>query len=315
VISLSLLVLAAMVAFGGSQLRRVRLFDRAPRLGVLSWQALSLTAIASLTLAGLTLIVPTSSLGGDLASLLQACRYTLQAAYASPAQLPGVTIGAALAVGTTGWAGAWVAVELVSARRERARAQDALALVSRHDSALDATLVHTDVLAAYCLPGRHERVVLTTATVAALDPAELAAVIAHERAHLRQRHHLALTAARGLARAFPAVPLFAVAAVEIARLVEMCADDAAASDTDGVSVAGALVTLAGMRAPAAALAAASSVCAVRVSRLLDPGKTVGVTRRAAVLLGLALVVVGPVVLAAYPAFAAAGADICPVPPV
>lgn len=314
-ISLSLLILAAMMAIGGSQLRRVRLFDRAPRLGVLSWQALSLTAIASLTLAGLTLIVPTSSLGGDLASLLQACLYTLQAAYASPTQLPGVTTGAALAVGTTAWAGAWVAVELAGARRDRARAQDALALVSRHDSALDATLVHTDVLAAYCLPGRHERVVLTTATVAALEPAELAAVIAHERAHLRQRHHLALAAARGLARAFPAVPLFAVAAVEIARLVELCADDAAASDTDGVSVAGALVTLAGMRAPAAALAAASSVGAVRVSRLLEPGKTVGVTRRAAVLLGLALLVVAPVLLAAYPAFAAAGADICTLPPV
>ena len=313
-ISLSLLILAVLVAFGGAQVRRVRLFDRAPRLGVLSWQALSLTAIASLTLAGLTLIVPTSSLGGDLASLLQACVYTLQAAYASPTQLPGVTIGAALAVGTTGWAGACVAVELTGAARDRARARDALALVSRHDCALDATVVHTEVLAAYCLPGRRERVVLTTATVAALEPAELAAVIAHERAHLRQRHHLALAAARGLARAFPAVPLFAVAAVEVARLLELCADDAAASDTDGVSVAGALVALAGMRAPAAALAAAGSVGAVRVSRLLDPRETVGVTGRAVVLLGLTLVVVAPVFLATYPAFAAAGADICTLPP-
>ena len=311
--ALALLVLATALALGGAQLRQVRLFDRAPRLGVLAWQSLSVGAISAVTLAGLTLVVPASSLGGDLASLLRACVFTLQAAYAAPTELPGVTAGALLAVGTTGWASAWIGVELGRARRERERAADVLALVSRHDAALGATLVDADVAAAYCLPGRHERVVLTTAAVAGLGPEQLAAVVAHERAHLRQRHHLALAAAHGVARAFPGVPLFAVAAAEVARLVELAADDAAAEQTDGVSVAGALVALAGMSAPASALAAATSVGALRVHRLLDPPPAVGIRRRAGVVVALALVVVTPVLVAAYPALAAAGADVCTLP--
>lgn len=311
--SLTLLTFAAVLMLGGSALRRVRLFERSPRLGVVAWQSLSLAAVSAVTLAGLSLIVPASSLGWDLASLVRACAFTLQAAYAAPTELPGVTAGAVLAAGTTAWASACIGVELVRARRDRGNARDALALVSRHDASLDATIVQTDVAAAYCLPGRHERVVLTTAAVAALDRDQLAAVIAHERAHLRQRHHLAVATARGLARAFPRIPLFAVGAVEVARLVELAADDAAASVTDSVSVAGALVTLAGMSAPASALAAASSAGAARVMRLLEPSQALGAAQRAGVALALIVVVVTPAFLVAYPAVAAAGADTCTLP--
>lgn len=148
---------------------------------------------------------------------------------------------------------------------------------------------------------------LTTAAVRALDADELAAVLAHERAHLRERHHLVVAAANGLERAFPHVPLFAAAAVETARLVELCADDAAAGDTDQVSVAAALLALAGMRAPQAALAAAACGGAARVTRLLAPATPVGVARRCVVLTLLTLVTVAPALLAAYPALAAAGA--------
>ena len=51
--------------------------------------------------------------------------------------------------------------------------------------------------AAYCVAGRQPTVILTTAAVQALDPGQLDAVLAHERAHLAGRHHrlLALTPA------------------------------------------------------------------------------------------------------------------------
>ncbi|MBW3551510.1 MAG: M48 family metalloprotease [Proteobacteria bacterium] len=143
---------------------------------------------------------------------------------------------------------------------------------------------------------------------------QLAAVIAHERAHLRERHHIAVAVAAGLARAFPLVPLFTAAANEIARLVEMRADDAAARDTDQISVAAALVALAGMRAPRAALAAADTAGAMRVMRLLEPAVPVGLGRRVALVAALTLLLLAPALLAAYPAFAAAGADICTAPP-
>ena len=313
-IALSLLVFAAALMVGGAQLRRLRLFDALPRLGVLAWQAVSLAALASVALAGLTLVVPASSMGGDLASLLRACVFTLQAAYAAPTELPTVTAGVALTTGASLWPAAWVLSRLLSARRERRTTLDALALVSRDDAALGATVVDTDVAAAYCLPGRHGRVVLTTAAVRGLDGDELAAVIAHERAHLRQRHHLTVAVAVGLARAFPHVPLFAASAVEISRLVEMRADDAAAEETDHLSVAGALVALAGMRAPRPALAAADTAGATRVMRLLGPAAPVGLGRPVAVVAALTLVLLAPALVAAYPAFAAAGADICTAPP-
>lgn len=312
--TLSLLGFSAALMVGGAQLRRVRLFDSLPLLGVLAWQLQSLAALASMALAGLTLIVPSSELGHTLSSFLAACVYTLQAAYAAPTQFPAVSAGVVLTAAATAWPAGRVAAELVKAARARRRTRDALALVSHHDSTLGATLVDTELAAAYCVPGRRGRVVLTTGAVTALEPDELAAVIAHERAHLRERHHLAVAAANGLAAAFRRVPLFQGAALEIARLVELRADDAAAGDTDHLSVAGALVTLAGMPAPRATLAAAQCGAAVRVTRLLAPAAPVGFARPVLVLAGLAVMVMAPAVLATYPAFAAAGADVCTLPP-
>lgn len=313
-IALSLLGLAAALVMGGAQLRRVGLFTALPRLGVLAWQTVSIAALASVALAGLTLVVPASSMGGDLASLLRACVFTLQAAYAAPTDLPSVTAGVALVSVACLWPAGWVLAQLLGARRERRKTLDALVLVSRHDADLGATVVDTDVPAAYCLPGRHGRIVLTSAAVTGLDGAELAAVIAHERAHLRERHHLAVAFANGLAAAFPLVPLFSSAAAEIARLVEMRADDAAAVDTDEISVAAALVALAGMRAPRPALAVAETAGVARVRRLLEPAGPAGIGRVTATVVALTLLLLAPAVLAGYPAFAAANADVCTLPP-
>ena len=41
--------------------------------------------------------------------------------------------------------------------------------------------------AAYCVPGRPATIVLTSGALAVLDPAQLTAVLAHERAHLAGR--------------------------------------------------------------------------------------------------------------------------------
>lgn len=51
--------------------------------------------------------------------------------------------------------------------------------------------------AAYCVAGRYPTVILTTGALRALDPDQLDAVLAHERAHLAGHHHrlLALTPA------------------------------------------------------------------------------------------------------------------------
>ncbi|MFH8769644.1 M56 family metallopeptidase [Streptomyces sp. NPDC017958] len=56
---------------------------------------------------------------------------------------------------------------------------------------------------AYALPGGPGRIVVTTALLDGLAPAERRALFAHERAHLAARHHRHLLAARLAARANP----------------------------------------------------------------------------------------------------------------
>jgi hypothetical protein len=81
--------------------------------------------------------------------------------------------------------------------------------------------------AAYCLPGARSVTVLSEGMVELLSPGQLEAVIAHERAHLRQKHHLLLDAFRSWKRALPWFPIATRALDAVALLVEMLADDTA----------------------------------------------------------------------------------------
>ncbi len=127
---------------------------------------------------------------------------------------------------------------------------------------------------AYCLPGRPPTIVLTTAALAVLSPEQLSAVLAHERAHLTGRHHLLTMLTRGLAIVFPAVPLFTAGSSEVARLAEMCADDAAARRVGRGPLVTALLAMGtGAPVPVRALAATSQAATVaRVQRLIAPSR-------------------------------------------
>jgi Zn-dependent protease with chaperone function len=127
--------------------------------------------------------------------------------------------------------------------------------------------------AVYCVPGRPATVVLTTGALAVLDPPQLLAVLAHERAHLAGRHHLLVTLGKATRAGFPAVPLFTRGADEVARLAEMRADDVAARRSGRDTLLQALVAMGTGRplpTPAPALAATGGIVSARVGRLLDP---------------------------------------------
>ena len=313
--SLWLLLLAVALMAGGAHLRRADVLRRSPRLALATWLVLPTAALLALVLAGLTQIVPASMLGGSIAQVLHACLWTLQAAYAAPRELPGVALAATLTVAGTGWAAACVVAELLSRARQRRHVRRTLAAVASRDEDLGATVLHSDAAAVYCVPGRGRSVVVTTGALRALDEEELEAVLAHERAHLAGRHHVPVAVAHGLRRAFPRVPLFATAAAEVDRAVEELADDAAARRTDRTTVAGALVTLAGMHAPAPALAAAASLGAVRVRRLLQPSRPLTPLQVVGGAAALTATIALPIVLAVYPAVAASVAEYCVMPPV
>jgi len=105
-----------------------------------------------------------------------------------------------------------------------------LRLVGRRDPAEadDVYHLHGHRFAAYSIGGREPAIALGTG-LASLAPGARDAVLAHERAHLRGRHHALVAWADALAAALSIVPLARVGAIWIRILVELSADRHAAA--------------------------------------------------------------------------------------
>ncbi|WP_423494816.1 M56 family metallopeptidase [Microbacterium esteraromaticum] len=118
-------------------------------------------------------------------------------------------------------------VTVVQVTRQRRRHLALLELLtSPHPTRARTRVIDDAVPVAYCLPnGTGSVTVLSQGLLDRLDPDELVAVIAHERAHVEQRHDLLLLAFRAWRSALPWFPTAARAEVEVAALVEMLADD------------------------------------------------------------------------------------------
>lgn len=286
--------------------------DRCPRLGITAWQAVSLSVVTAVVLAGAALALPALSFSADLAELLSACVMALRAQYATPGDVALSTTGAVLAVTVVARAGYCLIAGLVSGAREQRRQVDGVNLIARRHEGCDALVVDDAAAAAYCLPGHRQQVVLTTGALAALDGDQLTAVLAHERAHLRGRHDLVLATSAALQRAFPQVPALRDAHRELTRLVEMLADDVAARRNDRLTIATALVRLAEVSAPVAALGAGGSTSLTRVRRLVAPAHPLGTTRSVIAALATAALLLTPVAVVAAPTVVAATAELCPI---
>lgn len=94
---------------------------------------------------------------------------------------------------------------------------------------------------AYCLPGATRSVTVLSAGIMQLLTAdELQAVIAHERAHLRQQHPLVLVTFKSWRSALPWFPIANRSENAVALLVEMLADDEARHEVDDLVLARAI---------------------------------------------------------------------------
>lgn len=129
------------------------------------------------------------------------------------------------------------------------RQRDLVDLVGRHASATHR-VVPSSLMTAYCVPGSRARVVVS-AHVDDLPPNQRAAVLAHEEAHLRARHDLILEFFAVMHSTAPPPVRARRGMHEVALLIEVLADGAAALRTDDLSVARALVSVAQAGAPAA----------------------------------------------------------------
>jgi Zn-dependent protease with chaperone function len=300
-----LLLYAACVGILGSRvLARARWPARAPLLAIIIYLTAGWSVIAALGLAGLTLAVHATALGGGLSNLIGACVLRLRAMYSTPGGATAAGLGLTLA-------GAVVARTMVSGMtllrasgRQASRHAQTARLVGTPQPALGAVLVEHGQPAAYCVAGRRPTVVLTTGAVEVLDPDQLAAVLAHERAHLAGHHHRLLALARIARQVLPFLPLMRDAEAEVTRLVELHADDAARRASGPGPLATALVLLATAASPAPALAAAATDTLRRIHRLLDPAQPLGRGRRHLLRATAAAFALAPVLLALAPAMLA-----------
>jgi len=122
---------------------------------------------------------------------------------------------------------------------------------------------------AYCLPGRRSRLVLSVGVLDALAPAELRAVLAHERAHLRERHDLVVLPFVAWGATAPFVRGMTCAQLAVAALIEMRADDVAVASADPAELSGALRTVGGPT-PVAATGSLSTALDTRLTRICAP---------------------------------------------
>lgn len=277
---------------------------RAPRAAMVLWQAIALAAVLSSFSAGIAIASrllmpgpdgrPTTSFVGAAGRL----GWPLWAAYITVFALT-VLVGARLAVAVVRVA--------TATRRRRAHHRMVVDLVGvGHNGALaqpcararDLRVLDVAQPLAYCLPGVRSRVVVSEGTLTALADAEVAAILTHERAHLRARHDLVLEAFTAVHAAFPRLVRSANALGAVQLLVELLADDAAVRAAGRTPLARALVACASGRAPSGALAVGGPSTVLRVRRLSGRGNSAVLS--AAAYLAAAAVLVVPTVALAVP---------------
>jgi Zn-dependent protease with chaperone function len=281
---------------------------RAPRLGAAAVLAAAWSVPLALVLAGLTLALPASALTTDIGQLIGACLGRLRAAYGTPVGTGIVTAGQLLSVATLGRI-AWSSGRVVYRRRMVWRRHRLLVRLSgqlRPDVA--ALVLDCAGPAAYSVAGRRPAVVVTSGAIDLLTGPQLDAVLAHENAHLRARHHRRQVAVALVAEALPMVPLLREAPARVGRLLEMHADELAADHHEPRVLASALVAVgtavgAGIRSVGARGLAGSDAVA-RVRRLLSPPDRLARRHRALAGAAVVAVTVAPLLLATVPALVA-----------
>jgi Zn-dependent protease with chaperone function len=252
---------------------------RSPRLALGLWLAVPVSWVAAVVLAVLAAMAPValSWSGSSGAGWAQLARS------AAPGGRVIAVAGLVASAAVVLWAAGCMAREVHRDWRAWRGHAALVAAVGRPGDEPGVAIIDHDVPAVYCLPSGRYRIVVSGGAVRALSPEQVRVVLAHERAHLRCRHHLVLTLATALGRAFPCVPLLASAPSEVAVLSEMAADDAAARRHSRDDLAAALVVLARARAKPAMLAAGGPAASARLERILAPQQPrPGLARLAAV---------------------------------
>jgi Zn-dependent protease with chaperone function len=302
----SLAVLAVLLAWPvPALLARAGWPRRDPLVGLVCWQAIGLAG--GLSMIGALLVHGLAPWGHSLPE----AGWAVLAGHPATDPVRGdhwvaLTLAAVLASELLGV----LVLSWVRTARTRSRHRALLELVVEPSDALpDTRLLEHPAPVAFCIPGARPLLVLSSGMVAELDDAQLAAVVAHERAHLGEHHHLLLLPFVAWEAALPVLPAAARAHAAVRDLVEMRADDVALRSLTGAAprrtLAQAIVAAAegtgGVTVPGGALAVAGGATRVRVVRLLEPPSPLPVAARWTALASAGLLLLLPTALLLLPA--------------
>lgn len=281
--TVALALLAGTVAVGWyapELLRRMDLRRRDPLLMIVAW-LVSIAGVALAAAAGvLMLLLPDHGPAARLLATVHHC--WRQLGHGAPPRVEELTglLGVALLTALA------IRIAVVAARGRRRRADKrranlaVLRLAGRHAGQADVLWLAHDQPLAFSMAGRPAVVVATEGLTRHLGQDAVAAVLAHERAHLTGRHHLLVAAAEALRATLPFVPLFRQAPQAIRDLVELAADVTAVRACGPVAVRSALVTVTRHSVPGTSLAMAQHAVDLRLDRLRRQSRPPGRIRRA-----------------------------------
>ena len=236
---------------------------RAPRAAIVLWQSIALAAVLSAFSAGIAIASRLFVPGPDgrptatITSEIDALGWPLWVAYV-------IVFAVTLVIG--GRLTFAVLQVAIATRRRRAHHRMVVDLVGKSQGNHLRILDVAQPLA-YCLPGVRSRVVVSEGALNALGDNEMAAILSHERAHLRARHDLVLEMFTAVHAAFPRFVRSGNALDAVRLLIEMLADDAAVRTAGPTPLARALVACASGRTPSGALAAGGPTTVLRLRRL------------------------------------------------
>ncbi|WP_431709611.1 M56 family metallopeptidase [Glutamicibacter uratoxydans] len=294
-------------------LSKAKWTSRSPVAAVILWQGIALAG--GLSMIGAMLVWGLDPLGDDLLTALHRGWLLLMGDPTVP--FPGVVHLFAL---STAFLFAFhLVLTLIRATwrilRQRAKHRELLLLLSNPAANSPNTLVlDHDTPVAYCVPGITRPItVLSRGLLDQLSESEQAAVLAHERSHLEQRHDVLILAFTAWHEALPWLPTSKLSLHAVRQLIEMLADDQALKDVDRSVLLRAIVTVASAISPAEDTPAASSqsttelegvpsgeLTSARLQRLLAAPNPLSRSRRALVYLATTLLLGCPTVLLIAP---------------
>ena len=234
---------------------------RSPAAALILWQSIALAG--GLSMIGALLAFGLSPFGHDLVGA--AAGFLAGAGEPEPWHVLALCAALLLVVHLV----LNLALTVVRSEQQRRRHAQLVALLSSPVSA-STRLIDSPTPVAYCLPGPFRSItVFSAGLVTLLSEEELSAVIAHEEAHVVQRHDVVLIAFRAWHAALPWFPIAYRAQHEVGLLIEMLADDRARRRVNVTTLARAIALVGTGSVGAPTLAPADNV-AERVARLELP---------------------------------------------